>query len=129
MDQARFLLRAYVPRYTVETREACAAQVATYLSLLDTFVAAARVPFRAMCSAYRVSPRHPNFSDALSLISIARHLPFTITTRYQHRDPVLAIIATGFLSACIITGSLGRITVLYFNFLPAERKCAASSTE
>lgn len=51
MDRARFLLRAYVQ----DTRQKYARrvlEVATYLSLLDTFVADTGVPFRAMCSVY-----------------------------------------------------------------------------
>lgn len=66
MDQPRFLLRAYAQ----DTREKYARrvlQVATYLSLLDTFVADTGVPFRAMCSACRVSSRFlpPSAFDSL----------------------------------------------------------------
>lgn len=64
-------------------------QVATYLSLLDTFVAGTRVPFRAMCSVYQVSLRYPAFSYSPSLISIASLLPVTIITRYQPVIPCL----------------------------------------
>lgn len=55
MDHPCFLLRAYA-QDTWHNKVRRALEVATYLSLLDTFVADTRVPFRAMCSVYSNSP-------------------------------------------------------------------------
>lgn len=107
MDQPCFLLRAYVPRHAVERREACAPTCHVFIPVGYLCSRFREVPFRAMCSVYRVSVFALSCSP--SLISIP--LPFAIITRYSTHDPVLAIITMGFLSTRIITGSSSRITL------------------
>lgn len=70
MDHPCFLLRAYA-QDTWHNKVRRALEVATYLSLLDTFVADTRVPFRAMCSVY---------SDSRSLFSRRLLLVATVIT-------------------------------------------------
>lgn len=129
MDQACFLLRAYVPRYTAETREA-------YDASCDVFISVGY-----FCSWYK-STLSGHVFRLLSLSSLSRFLLLSVAhfdrqpSSCDHyyslptRDPMLAIIAMGFLSTSIVTGSSNRITMprisyasAEFNLLPAEHKC------
>lgn len=90
-----------------------ALQVATYLSLLDTFVAGfERYPF-GPCVPFTKSLFALSlllaFSYSPSLISIVSIL--SLSPLLPTHDPVFAIIAMGFLSTRIITGSSSRITL------------------